>query len=168
MWWIKLPVVLLLLAMAWQDWKFRAIAIWLFVLLGAGLVFLKCNTLGTSIFFSDLKLNLIFLALQLGALFGYFAIKERRFVNLFAGYFGEGDLLFLLLLASYLSFFNFLAFHVFSLLLALLLGLCLSGKHKKIPLAGIQAFFLVVLMGIDHLSNDFSLIQDFWILSFYT
>lgn len=164
--WIKLPVVLLLLLMALQDFKYRAIAIWLFVVVGAGLIYLKYEAQGWLVFFTDLKINIAFLAVQFVALFGYFAIKERRFVNLFKGYFGEGDLLFLLLLASYFSFFNFLLFHIVSLFLVLLLGLYLKNKSPKIPLAGGQAFCLVLLMSIDHFSQKINLTQDIWVISF--
>lgn len=167
MWWVKLPIMLLLLVMARQDFKYRAIAIWLFVLVGAGLVFLKYEAQGWSVFFADLKMNLVFLTVQLTALFGYFAIKERKFVNLFKGYFGEGDLLFLVLLAGYISFFNFLLFHISTLFLMLLLGLYLRKQDPKIPLAGAQAFCLALLMLVDHFVQKLDLTQDFWQVSFY-
>lgn len=164
--WITWLTVLLLLAMAWQDFKYRAISIWLFVTTGAGLVYLKYQAVGWSQLWADLLTNSCFLTLQMGPLFGYFALKQRKWVNLFKGYLGEGDLLFLILLASYLSFFNFLAFHISSLFLVLILGVYLRHKNPKIPLAGAQAFCLAVLMLMDHFTLKIDLTQDFWLISF--
>lgn len=164
--WITLLTVLLLLAMAWQDFKYRAISIWLFVAVGVGLVYLKYHAVGWALLWTDLLTNSCFLALQMFILFGYFALKQRKWVNLLKGYLGEGDLLFLILLASYLSFFNFLAFHISSLFLVLILGVYLRHKNPKIPLAGAQAFCLAVLMLVDHLTLKIDLTQDFWLISF--
>ncbi|RWU09967.1 hypothetical protein [Pedobacter chitinilyticus] len=165
--WILLLTVLLLLAMAWQDFKYRAISIWLFIAVAAGLVYLKYQAAGRQALWTDLLTNLCFLTLQMGVLFGYFALKHRKWVNLFKGYLGEGDLLFLVLLATYLSFFNFVAFHVSSLFLVLLLGIYLRHKNPKIPLAGAQAFCLAVLMLADYFIYKIDLTQDFWLLSFF-
>jgi len=167
MFWIILPTVLLLLAMAWQDFKYRAISIWLFVAVEGGLVCLKYQAVGMQVFWADVLINLCFLALQMGVLFGYFALKHRKWVNLFKGYLGEGDLLFLVLLASYLSFFNFLAFHISSLFLVLLLGIYLRRKNPKIPLAGAQAFCLALMMLTDYFVQKIDLTQDFWLVSFF-
>jgi len=164
--WVTWLTVLLLLAMAWQDFKYRAISVWLFVAVGAGLVYLKCQATGVQAFWADLLVNSCFLALQMGLLFGYFALKQRKWVNLFKGYLGEGDLLFLILLACYLSFFNFLVFHISSLFLVLVLGIYLRHKNPKIPLAGAQAFCLAVLMSVDHFIQKIDLTQDFWLISF--
>ncbi|MFN0293019.1 hypothetical protein [Pedobacter helvus] len=159
--------MLLLVMMAWQDWKYRAISLWLFVLVGAGLVFLKYEAQGLSVLWEDLKINLVFLVLQFVLLFGYFAIRQRRFVNLFAGYFGEGDLFFLVLLATYLSFANFLVFYVGSLVLVVVLGFYMRKQNPKIPLAGAQALLLALAMGIDGLLPAVDLTENFWLLSFY-
>ncbi|WP_461788830.1 hypothetical protein [Pedobacter sp.] len=167
MWWLKLPIILLLLMMVWQDWKFRAISVSLFLIVGAGLVLLKCQIQNLAIFWQDLQLNLGFLLLQFFLLFGYFALKERRFVNLFAGYFGEGDLFFLILLAGYLSFANFLAFYLGSLILVVLLGFYMRKQNPKIPLAGMQALLLALAMVVDHLFISVDLTENSWLLSFY-
>lgn len=165
--WTKVLLVLLLLMMAKEDMKHRAISVWLFVLAVVALVYLKNDSQGWPIFFNDLMLNLGFLSIQFIALFGYFGIRQRKFVNIFNGYFGEGDLVFLILLATYLSFFNFLVFHIVSLFLVLILALYLRHKNPKIPLAGGQAFCLAVLISIDHFNQKMDITQDFWLMSFY-
>ena len=167
MWWMIFFVILLLLSMTWQDFKYRAISIWLFLLVLGGLAYLKYSAEGMHRFFADLQMNLLFLVVQFLGLFGYFALKERRWVNLFKGYLGEGDLLFLILLASYFSFFNFLAFHILSLLLVLLFGLYFKKRNPKIPLAGGQALCLALLMSIDYFNQKLVLTEDYWLLSFF-
>ncbi|WP_199119340.1 hypothetical protein [Pedobacter sp. ASV28] len=163
---VKIGIALVLLAMAWQDFRDRAIAIWLFVLLFIGLIGLKYSLLGRTVLFSDFKVNMIFLAMQLLCLFLYFSWKEKRWVNLFNGYFGEGDLLFLVGVATYLSFFNFVWFHLISLFIVMLISVFVRKTDAKIPLAGGQALCLVLAMAIDQWSSVIDLSNDLWFIRF--
>lgn len=165
MWWLKLPLMVLLLMMAWQDWKYRAISIWLFLFVGICLSMLKYQCQGWFALFEDFKVNICFLVLQFIFLFGYFAIKERKFVNLFSGYFGEGDLLFLILLSIYFSFINFLLFYILSLLIVVFMGIYIRKSNPKIPLAGAQALCLVIALLIDQMLPSITFTKDFLMTS---
>lgn len=167
---LKCGIFIVLLAIAWQDFKFRAVYWWLFVLLMAGLSALTYVETSGSLIKEHLLYNCSFLGVQLLFLTLYFSVKQKRLVNIFADYFGLGDLLFLLSITVYLSFLNYLFFYLFSLLVVIVVSLggrALSkNSNPKIPLAGEQAIILLALMIVDLLSSKIDLTNDLWLTAY--
>lgn len=167
---LKFAIWIVLLAIAWQDFKFRAVYWWLFVLLMAGLSALTILGSSASAIGTNLLHNGSFLGVQLLFLTLYFSVKQKRLVNIFADYFGLGDLLFLLSITVYLPFLNYLFFYLFSLLAVILVSIGSKALRKnsnpKIPLAGEQAVMLLVLMLIDTLNNKINLTNDLWLTAY--
>ncbi|MCJ0743680.1 hypothetical protein [Pedobacter montanisoli] len=152
--------------MAWQDFKYRAIYVWLFIVSAVLLGVLKYNAAGLANLLSDLKSNMLFLLAQALLISLYFAWKEKRWVNLLKGYFGEGDLLFLVCMAFYFSFMNYVLFYLISILLVLT-GSILYKKHEmKIPLAGGQALCMVLVMLTDYYFAGIDLTHDLWLYTY--
>lgn len=167
---LKCAIWIVLLAIAYQDFKFRAVYWWLFVLLVAGLSALSFVETSGSLIASHLLYNCSFLGVQLLFLTLYFSVKQKRLVNIFAEYFGLGDLLFLLSIMVYLSFLNYLFFYLFSLLVVIVVSIASRAFSKnanpKIPLAGEQALMLLVFMLIDIWSNQIDLTNDLWLTAY--
>lgn len=164
---MEIAVYLILLAIFYQDLKFRAVYWWLFVLLfltlgGMVLQYDLAVPLG------NLSFNLIFFSLQLLLLSIYFAIKHGKLINITKQYLGWGDVLFLVAITAYLSFLSFVAFYVLSLLLIVFFELIRTAVTKqevrKIPLAGYQSLLLAVLMLSNNCSYQFNLSNNQWLL----
>lgn len=147
-------VLVVLAAIAWEDYKFRAVHWWLFLLLFSGLGLVSFLNFGVRISMERAVQNSVFLVLQVLLLSLYFSLKRGRRVNIFKGYFGLGDLCFLIAVSIYLPLLNYVLFYVGSLLLVIVLSVFRNAffkqKSSKIPLAGYQAVFLLVLMILDY------------------
>jgi hypothetical protein len=92
--------------------------------------------------------NVIFLLLTLILLVLYMSIKNRRFLNPFANYFGIGDLLFFLAITPLFYTYNFILYFIFSMIFSALLQVIFGKlmKIKTVPLAGFSALFLVLVI----------------------
>ena len=112
--------------------------------------------------------NVLFLLLQLLLITIYFSLKSKRLINITSELLGLGDILFLLSMAFYFSVLNFMAFYLISLIESLitwLLWLTLTKhKNKHIPLAGIQALFLIIFLTLDWWILHFNIANDDWLL----
>ncbi|MDN3588102.1 hypothetical protein QWY86_15570 [Pedobacter aquatilis] len=150
MFWIGGFVVSVLVAIAWQDFKFRAVYWWLFLLLFSGLWTISLLEVGFPLAAERMLYNCAFVLLQVFLLSLYFAVKNRRWLNIFDGYFGLGDLCFLLAVSVYFSLTHYLFFYVLSLLFVVLISgiirLASPEVNLKIPLAGYQALCLICLL----------------------
>jgi hypothetical protein len=152
-----------LIGIIWQDYKFRAVYWWFFLLLLIALGALKSIVVGLEAMTVDFGYNLIFLSVQFLLLSVYFCIKEKKIVNIFNGFFGLGDLFFLIGIAAYFSPLNYLAFYMISLFFVVVLNLAkglFSTRTLKIPLAGEQSILLIVML----LVTQFNIITDTWLI----
>jgi len=111
--------------------------------------------------------NMAFLIIQFLLLKSYFFIRQAAVVSIIDRKIGWGDILFLLAAAFFFSPMNFISFYLysllFSLMIALLWGLYRRTALRSIPLAGLQAVFLLLFLGAgEHL--HFSLVNDQWLM----
>lgn len=152
----------------YQDMRYRAVYWICFPILAFLLFGLKYSLTGLENGITEAGYGLLFLLIQLLLLWIYFSAKNRKLVNITNDYLGWGDILFLIVITFYLSPGNYILFYVGSLILVLIYALFIrySGErnsNKHIPLAGLQAILLALLMGIDYLLNTFTLYSDGWI-----
>lgn len=147
---LTIATIAILVFIAWQDFKYRAVYWWLFPLLVIALAIQHSGSLGWQEVVRAGSYNLLFLFLQLAFLTLYFSLKQKRWTNIFDGYFGLGDLLFLTAVTVYFSLYNYILYYAISLLLVIAISLVVAvatrKKIGKIPLAGYQALFLVAVM----------------------
>jgi Flp pilus assembly protein protease CpaA len=138
--------------------------------------------------------NIAFLAIQLVVLMGYFFIRGRmmggagiredegirevwevRGIRGIRGIrdvidhqIGLGDILFLVAACFFFSPVNFISFYVYSLLLSLAIALLWMLVQRRagwsIPLAGLQAVFLLLFFGVGALLH-YSPLSDHWLLA---
>jgi len=162
-------LIMMLLYLLYQDWRYRAVYWALFPLLLCLFVSytLRASTL-TGLLENSLY-NLAFIASQLIFLSLYFSIKYKRWVNITRQHLGLGDVLFLICAAFCFSPCNYFAFYIISLLGSALLALFMlarnRGKGWTVPLAGLQALFLALTLLADWNIEKFSINSDEWLLT---
>lgn len=145
MWW-TISIAVLLIGIAYQDFKQRAVSIVLFLLLAILLLGLKLTQSYWEDSFSDVLTNILFLAFQMGGILIYFRIKEGIWGRIMDRKLGWGDIAFLLCIVLYMPFLNFFLFHIISLIAVLLIAMVNKNwrdPQKGIPLAGCQALLFL-------------------------
>lgn len=146
---ISMGVLISLIGIGVQDFRYFAISwIWIPVLIALG-VLEGMSILPIEILFQDYTMNLSFLGLQLIVIFIWFSLRQKKLVNLNRDVLGWGDVLFLMVLAFYFSFVNYLIFVIGTTLLISVIYLIVRKLNYKnegrIPLAGAMALCLVVI-----------------------
>lgn len=170
----QIPTIILLLFLAYQDFRYRAISWWLIPVLVLAFGYLEISTIGRDQFLANIALNLGFIVFQMAVLTMYFSMRNRKFTNIINTYLGIGDVLFFVLLAAAFSFVNYIFFLVTSFILVTI-GFMIFKSVKRntnpeIPLAGAMSLILVISMACNAFVNiDFyndNIIPNFLISQF--
>lgn len=145
---LLIGLLICLLFIIWQDFKFRQIHVVLPILVFGFSYFL------TDYFTQNVKnllFNVLFLSITLFVLFAYISIKKKSIVNPFKHYFGLGDLLFFLAITPLFTTYNYILFFILALLFSILMQVTLKKWIKKdsVPLAGLVSVFLVFIILCD-------------------
>ena len=147
-----------LIAIVFQDLKERKVSLYLFILSWTFLTTLYYQNSISTEFLVTIATNLALIIFIFGILLAYtrFKLKQPLFEV-----FGFGDALFFLVLACGFPTPTFIVLFVGSLIFALLLFLILKPKlqDKTVPLAGLQALFLVLVFSMNWLFNLVNLYQ---------
>lgn len=150
-------VLIVLIIIAYQDFKYRAVYWICFPVLAVLLGIHKTIDNGFQSLLTESLFTVGFLLIQFLVLWLYFTIKYRKSINLTNGYLGWGDILFLLAVCFYLSPLNYVVFYVGSLMASIIYALANRLISKKdtltIPLAGIQALLFALLLIIAHMMH---------------
>lgn len=148
-------ITIILLAIAYQDFKDRAVYWWLyailFLVLGSSVLLLKTFNLEV------ILINLSFLIVQyLGVIF-YFSIKKRKLTLLLLEEIGLGDILYIFTIALFLPNLDFLLVYGVGLFSALIwfLTMILIKKQATIPLAGIFSLVQIILLWLSSSDIEF-------------
>jgi hypothetical protein len=135
-----------LLIVFFQDWKYRAIHVLLpiVIFLTSYFIIKHENKLSNKI----MLLNICFFTITLSILTIYMSIKNKRFLNPFQNYFGFGDLLFYITITPLFNLKNYILFFILSMFFAIGLQFALrkTMKHNTVPLAGFSALLLSILL----------------------
>jgi len=165
---LTLLMVGVLLAIMIQDLLWRAVYLWSFPLLLLSFIaawFFQRRDIFDS--FLACLISISFLLIQYLLVSLYFYIKNKQVVKLTGGLLGWGDILFLLCAAFYFSTLNFIFFYVTSLVMTLAGWLVwqavAENPGRRIPLAGIQAFFMAMLLIVDDFNRGIDLSSDSWL-----
>ncbi|MFC1223748.1 hypothetical protein ACFE6N_08060 [Pedobacter sp. BG31] len=157
-------IFMVLAGMVYQDFKYRGIYWWMFPILFLLMTTATVQVLGFSGTVAQAGKSILFLALQFAVLTGYISIKQKKLTNIFDGFFGLGDLLFLVVLCVGFSFLNYVLFYLLSLMFIILFtaifGYQSTAHGKKIPLAGYQALLFMILMAISWFTPAINLLSD--------
>jgi len=157
-------IMMVLVGMVYQDFKFRGIYWWLFPLLLLLFVLDVLQRYSFARLAATAGSNMIFIIVQMSLLTSYVSLRRRKFTNIFKGYFGLGDLLFLLCIAFYFSCLNYIAFYLLSLMIVIVLTLIFGKRSRaekeKIPLAGYQALLLILIMATSFFVKSLNIHSD--------
>jgi len=167
---VQLLIILVLFGIFFQDIKSRSLYWFWFPVLVP--LFLICNIVVRHIPFTelwhDIAYNICFIGFQLLVVSIYFSIKNKEWTNISKNLLGLGDILFLLSVAFYLSFLNYIFFYISSLMVVLIFWIPISTLSKKnnkqIPLAGLQSVILIVFLMFQFWSKKIDLTSDNWLL----
>ena len=153
----KILSTLLLLLVLVEDLKYRAVHVWVFPLLLGSFVVLKFQYSSFSTVLIESAYNLVLIIFNLILLTVYFSIKFKKPTLITRSLIGWGDLLFFVCMIPLFSFRQFvLVFPLsvaFSLLAFVLLSISKKQAALKVPFAGFQALFILVLIGLDSLGD---------------
>ena len=149
---LKIGSLISLLAISYQDFKERSVSLYLFMLALIFASFLYYRYTSSYEYFINAIRNLSLVLFIMGILLSYswFKLKQPLFEV-----FGLGDALFFLVLAFGFSTTTFIVLFVSSLIFALIVFMAMkpSISNKTVPLAGLQALFLVLLFGVNWMFN---------------
>lgn len=153
----------ILAAVIFYDFRYRAVplVVLLFTLIIAFIRLLWINNVRTGLMYAGINLFGCLLLLGMTVLF-LFMLKGKLF-NPVNRYLGAGDLFFFPVICFSFSPVNFLFFFMFSLMMILILKPIIFRKSHTIPLAGMQAVFLVLLITISGLIR-LNLFNDVFLL----
>ncbi|MDO3645231.1 hypothetical protein [Mucilaginibacter sp. L3T2-6] len=155
-----------------QDLRFRAVYWFLFPALLLSFIVLNIFAGGQNLLLGvkTSVINIGFLSVQLIVLNLYFSFKMGGWKNVAVGLLGWGDILFLYTAAFALPAISFSFFYIASLVFALLCWVVYNlicggkNKNKNIPLAGLQALFLGVLLLINWWFIPLNILTDNWLI----
>ena len=161
---LKIAILITLLFIAFQDFKYKAVLwIW-FPILFLLIISKEITELGINTSLNYFIFNLSFIIVQLILLTFYFSVKHKKLINIINKILGLGDILFLVALAAYFSPINFILFLISSLTIVLItygLGLIFNKiQNKQIPLAGAIAIIMFLLVLIDCFPNNINYYND--------
>ena len=162
-WMIDGAVLVALILIIYQDYSGRAVSWPAFPVLALLLTLKSMMKLPMDDLMTGVFINITFIALQMGILMLYFSIKKSKLTGIIGPYLGWGDVLFLLCAAFAFSLLNFIVFYVAGLALALILAalqaLTRTKRWDNIPLAGIQALLMAIILLTDHFLSEMDLFQ---------
>jgi len=161
---LNVILILFLFIIVYQDFRYQAVS-WIFFPAGFVLTFLiSVKIAGYADILSNLLMNNLFIFFQLGVIFLYFRIRFKNTLNIFKNVIGIGDILFLIMISPLFSIINFIFFFIVSLLFTLIVFIVLKAlkiyKNSRVPLAGLQSLFLIIVLVIQIFSK-FNLLNDF-------
>ena len=147
-WFVLLLLTTILLFIAIEDFRYRAVVWWSFPLLFFFGTIWSLQYVDWKILFRIYAINLSFLVLQLLLITFYFSVR-KRVVNISVSLLGFGDILFMACSCCFFSLTVFILFYIFSLIAILILILFAPAlKNNGIPLAGLQSVLLILVLGL--------------------
>lgn len=144
---LAIGLILLLCFVFYQDLKYRAVYWFLFPLLLVMSYFYLKNEINQQ----SWLLNTAFVLIQLLGIWGYFSLKAKKPINFVNSHLGLGDILFFGVLILWFTPINFILFFTGSLVITLI-SLLLFKRNSltvyKVPLAGIHALLLAIIVSL--------------------
>ena len=148
-------VLFLLVAIIFQDFRFRAVSWIILPVLFLAIVAIRIHEDGINNALTNTAINFALVSLQLIFTLGYFVLIHKMKVSDFTRRFiGWGDILFFIAVTPAFTFPVYLAYMVTGLLLTLAVystGRSLRRQTSaplQIPLAGLFAFYTIVLQAL--------------------
>ncbi len=157
--------LILLLVVVVQDMFYRAISWFLIPLLFLTFAFKGLLLIQPSQLVINSLINFGFILFQLLILSLYMSIKNKKVIFIVNSYLGLGDILFFVVICLAFSPANFIVFYLSSLIFTLIAfiayTLIVKNANKHIPLAGIMAALMTILILLNWMFPEINLYKDF-------
>jgi hypothetical protein len=161
---IKITSIIISIIIFTEDMRSRSVHWFWFPMLAIVLIALRCDEAqAASEIMATTAFNIAFLIIQMLLVTLYFSIKQQKLINITEGLLGWGDILFVLSIAFYFSFLNFIVFYVISLVVVLISWLTyirLVKNEQHIPLAGLQSVLFTLLLIVGCFNRTINLTND--------
>lgn len=148
-----------------QDLRSRSVYWFLFPLLAITLLLYQLGMQRAADTWPSVLVNMGFLAIQFFSVCGWFTLRNGKWTNITVELLGWGDVWFLLSVAFGLSVFSFLFFYIVSLIIVCVYGALTGasgGRNRQVPLAGLQALLLSLVLSADWWLFHAGLTGDEW------
>lgn len=165
-WFILIVLGGVLYLIAYQDYKYRAVAVYVYILLFSAVIAYGLTESAWQVVFWNSLINSALVLTMTSVLYFLYFLKEKRVNGFFNTKLGMGDLLFWVAVTPLFSPLNYLLWLIFSMIISLviyLVGRLIQPSKKelnKIPLAGIQAIVLLVIIFLNAVFFHKNLSQD--------
>lgn len=150
---IKVLACLNMTAIAYQDFKYRAIHWFLFLTLSAILIIDGVNSKPLNQYCLDVTFNIIIIIIQFVILLLFYSLRGRKFSSIINRLIGTGDIIFILILSlayPWESFlFLYLAALIFSVIIWLIVKNLFHVHDDLIPFAGLMAVFCLIIFSTE-------------------
>jgi len=158
-------ISIVLIGISIRDFAAREIEVYYFLLMAITVIVFCMVRTDVVTMIQNVLVNCIQLVLLLGCLIGYYQFRYGKAdSNFFNTRLGIGDLLFWIVTTPLFAPVNFILWMVVSLLFSLVVHSCVvlvSGKkHSTVPLAGLQAIILIIVLMIDQFVLYFGLLEN--------
>ena len=157
---VKIALLVVLIFIAYQDFRYREIHFVLFLLLSI-FFFIDGNTyIAISKYLLNILYNMIFVLAQFLFVYIFYAIRGYGIKSLVIDIIGIGDILFIFILSLAFPWQSFFLYYVGGLIFALSVWLLLkhSGiiKSKFIPFAGLLSLYCALLLIFEFLLPQYN------------
>jgi hypothetical protein len=160
----------LLLFLALQDFLYKQISWILIPILFILLVVKSYLSIGMELMPLIFK-NLIFIIIQTLALYVFYFLKNKKFVNVVNSQIGLGDILFFIAITPAFSLYNFVLFYAISILITLIVAILLlsvdATQFSRVPLAGYFSLLLIPSLFFQYFNVNFSSYDDAFLTTLF-
>lgn len=169
---LSITSMILLAAIAWQDFRTRFISAWLLFALSILLIASEFFYTDTYSILRNVLINCILLGLQFLMLSGWISFRNRKWTGIINSHIGSGDIVLLLVLTPVFSPMNFCLFltvgTLFTLIAHSIIRIVNPKVDAKFPFAGylglsVLIFSMLNIIGV----NPVRLSDNNWLLNYF-
>lgn len=161
---LRILLCIVLLIMAIQDFRFRAIHWVLFPVLLLLFIAERIILSNPLNYIPGTAINLLLIFIQGLVLYCFYKLQGKTAGYILSRIIGPGDVLFILIMAFAFGWTSFMFYYITGLLFALLAWLVIrhiaSEREKLIPLAGLLAVYMMIIVVIDIVAPDYGRTGD--------
>jgi hypothetical protein len=165
---LSIILIILLFSIAYQDFKYLQVSLYIYLATFFIAFFINLTTNGLKELLSFTLTNFALLLIQLAVILFYIFVKDKKVSTLFK-YIGLGDFVFFAVICLMLSPLNFIVFQIVSFLVILALHFFLKKVrtfNNVVPLAGYQALMSIILILLDWSISSFSRFNDAFLMTY--
>ncbi len=167
----QLIICFVLLVLAIQDFRLRAVHWILFPILLSLFIIDSLSHVDLKDYISGIAINLLLVSTQGVVLLVYYTVRGKKLKHILTNTLGLGDILFIIIMAFAFSWTSFLLFYIAGLIFALffwMITIFITGNsHRLIPLAGLLAIFMIIVMiaeaFIPEINRNSNLLDTFYL-----